>query len=191
MKKSSASKVLRVTPSRWPDFERLFGEGGACGGCWCMLWRATRAEFERKKGAGNRRAMKALIEKGRVPGLLAYVDGEPAGWCSVAPRSEFSGLTRSRILAPVDDRPVWSVTCFFVARQFRGQGLSVELLRAAIDHVKRKGGKIVEGYPVSPKKQPMPAAFAWTGLSSAFRKAGFRECARRSERRPIMRHNIR
>lgn len=152
-----------------------------------MFWRLPRAKFETGKGEGNRRAMKTLVSKGQVTGLLAYEGNAPVGWCSVAPREEFSALQRSRILASVDEQPVWSITCFFIAKSHRRRGLSVKLLRAACDYVKKQGGKFVEGYPIEPKKGKMPDPFVWTGLASAFKQAGFAECARRSETRPIMR----
>ena len=98
--------VHPATPDRWHDLERLFGAKGACGGCWCMLWRLPRGEYDRGKGEGNRAAMRVLIAAGKAPGLLAYVGKEPVGWCAVAPRAVYPGLERSRILKPVDDRPV-------------------------------------------------------------------------------------
>jgi GNAT superfamily N-acetyltransferase len=182
--------VHPLTPSRWVDFEALFGENGACGGCWCMLWRLERAAFERQKGSANRRAMQALVHEGATPGLIAYADGMPAGWCALAPRPSYPALERSRILKPVDETPVWSVTCFFVTKTHRRQGISVALLRAAIDHVARHGGSVLEGYPVDPSGVQKPAVFVWTGLASAFRQAGFVECARRSATRPIMRYYL-
>lgn len=152
-----------------------------------MHWRLSRPEYERGKGEGNRRAMKALVTKGREVGLLAYEDDAPVGWCALAPREDFTRLQSSRILQPVDEQPVWAITCFFIAKSHRRCGLSVKLLRAACEHVKEMGGKILEGYPVEPKQGQMPDTFVWTGLASAFKKAGFKECARRSETRPIMR----
>jgi GNAT superfamily N-acetyltransferase len=134
--------------------------------------------------------MLRLVNDGLPPGILGYLDGEPVGWCAVAPREQYSALTRSRILRPVDDRPVWSVSCLFVRKDRRKRGLSVQLLRAAVEHVKRQDGTIVEGYPVEPKTEAMPAAFAWTGLAAAFLAAGFQEVARRSDTRPIMRYEI-
>src|SRR4051794_41172216 len=101
-----------LTPSRWGDFETLFGDNGACGGCWCMTWRLTAKEFQLRKGTGNRRAMKKVVTAGPPPGILAYSGGKAVGWCSIAPRSEFVRLVKSRVLAPVDDQDVWSVTCF-------------------------------------------------------------------------------
>lgn len=180
-----------VTADRWPDFEELFGERGACGGCWCMWWRMARAGFEKKKGAKNRELMRKIIESGEVPGILAYADRTPAGWCSVAPRETFSALERSRILKRVDNRPVWSVVCFFVAKPFRRQGLTIKLLNAAVDYSKASGATIIEGYPVEPKKDKVADVFVYTGLASAFLQAGFVEVARRSETRPIMRYFMR
>lgn len=153
-----------------------------------MLWRLAPKEFEAGKGAGNRNAMKALIEGGAVPGLLAYLDGEVAGWCAVAPRADYPSLARSRILQPVDDKPCWSVSCLFVDRRFRRKGISAAFLRAAVDYVASQGGAILEAYPVEPRNEkPVPAAFAWTGIASAYVTAGFEEVARRSSTRPIMR----
>jgi len=179
-----------LTPERWKDLEALFGERGACGGCWCMWWRLKRSQFEKQKGEGNRRALKKIVDSGEVPGLLAYAGGQPVAWCSVAPRETYSVLERSRTLKRIDDQPVWSVVCFFVAKPFRGKGVTVKLLRAAVEYVKEQGARIIEGYPVEPKKTRMPDAFAYTGLVSTFRKAGFIEVLRRSETRPIMRYFI-
>ena len=183
-------QFLPVTKKRWSDFETLFGERGACGGCWCMLWRLTRKEFENQKGAGNRKAMKAIVNAGNIPGILAFSQNEPVAWCSVAPRDHFPALDRSRILKPIDDLPVWSISCLFVDKQFRRKGLSTQMIKAAVDYVQKKRGSIVEAYPVEPKKDKMPDVFAWTGLASAYLKARFEECARRSETRPIMRYYI-
>jgi GNAT superfamily N-acetyltransferase len=183
-----SSLVCRpLTPERLGDFEQLFGQRGACGGCWCMYWRLPRSRFEEQKGAANRSAMKALVDGGTVPGLLGYLDGLPAGWCAVAPRPDYVRLQTSRILQPIDAAPVWSVSCLFVDRRHRKKGVSVQLLRGAIEYVRQQGGQIVEGYPVEPVKETVPAAFAWTGLASAFLAAGFVEVARGSETRPIMR----
>lgn len=180
-----------LTPERWPDVEKLFGERGACGGCWCMWWRLRRAEYEREKGEGNKKAFKKLVESGAEPGLLAYAGGEPVAWCAVAPREEYPVLERSRILGRVDEQPVWSLVCLFVARPSRNQGITRQLLKAAAKYAASKGARILEGYPVEPRTGHMPDAFAWTGFASAFRQEGFREVARRSKTRPIMRLALR
>jgi GNAT superfamily N-acetyltransferase len=179
-----------LTPERWEDFESLFGERGACGGCWCMWWRIKRSVFEKQKGPANRKAMKNLVDSGYVPGLLVYIEGKPAGWCALGPRDDFPVLQNSRILKPVDNQRVWSVVCFYIDKAYRKQGLSVAVLKKAVEYVKEKGGIILEGYPVEPRKEAMPAAFAWTGIASAFLGAGFREVARRSDTRPIMRYYL-
>ena len=179
-----------ASAERWADLEALFGERGACGGCWCMTWRLTRADFERQKGAQNRHVLKELVDSGAEPGLLGYLSDQPVAWCAVAPRADYPALERSRILRRVDDQPVWSVSCLFVARPYRRRGITVRMLAAAVQHAARHGAAIVEGYPVEPQSANMPAVFAWTGLPSAFRQAGFSEVLRRSPTRPIMRYII-
>ena len=172
---------------RWRDLERLFGERGACAGCWCMFWRLKRSEFDKKKGEANRKALRKIVAASQEPGILAYAGGEPVGWCALAPRESYPVLENSRILKRIDDEPVWSIPCFFVAKPFRRKGLTVQLLKAAIAYARTRGAKIVEGYPVQPKKTSVPDIFVYTGLASAVRKAGFVEVARRSPTRPIMR----
>jgi len=176
-----------VTPERWPDLEQLFGERGACGGCWCMVWRLPRPEWERGKKKNNRIALKTIVEDDRQPGVLAYASDEPVGWCAIAPRAEYIGLQRSRVLAPVDNQPVWSISCLFVAKPFRRHGVSVRLIKEAVKFAGSCGAAVVEAYPVIPYTEKMPAAFAWTGVLSAFLRAGFREALRRSKSRPILR----
>ena len=176
-----------LTPGRWDDFEALFGPRGAVGGCWCMWWRIKRKEYEANRGEGNRAALKAIVESGPAPGLLAY-DGEaPIGWVSVAPRADFGVLQRSPTLKPVDEQPVWSVVCFVVHKEYKGQGMSARLLQAAVDYAASQGAAMVEGYPIAPKSDDVPDIYSFTGFLSTFQAAGFVEVARRSEQRPIMR----
>jgi len=183
--------VLPLTSDRWNDFEQLFGPRGACAGCWCVYWKLPRKDFVAGQGERNHLLQKEIVASGLTPGLLAYVDGIPAGWVAVEPRKNYPVLNNSRILKPLDDFPVWSVTCFFVAKKYRGQWLTVALLKAAIDHVAKQGGNVVEGYPVEPRQAgKMPPVFVYTGLASAFKQAGFTEAGRRSETRPIMRYFI-
>jgi GNAT superfamily N-acetyltransferase len=180
-----------LTPDRWDDLVALFGPRGACGGCWCMTWRLSRADFSRNKGDKNKRALKKIVMAGDPPGILAYDGATPVGWCALAPRTDYPALERSRVLKPVDGEPVWSVSCFFIAMGYRRQGLSVALLEAVIKFAKKRGAKILEGYPSAPYAENVPAPFIWTGTEAAFRRAGFREAARRSKTRPIMRYAIR
>jgi GNAT superfamily N-acetyltransferase len=190
IKIKSKLNFLPVTKNNWKDFETLFGERGACGGCWCMSWLLTKKEFDANKGAGNKRKMKKLVESNAEPGILAYFNDEPIGWCAIAPRENFIRLEKSKVLKRIDDEAVWSIPCFFIKKEFRRKGFSTEILMAAAEYCKSKGVKIVEGYPAEPYANNIPAAFAWTGFPSSFRKAGFKEVERRSKSRPIMRYFI-
>ena len=149
--------------------------------------RLPAAQWERQKGAANRAAFRRVVDEGPPPGVLAYADGAPVGWCAVAPREVYVRLERSRSLRRIDAEPVWSISCLFVARPQRRTGVSVALLRAAVEFARGQGARIVEGYPVEPRTDSMPDVFAWTGTASAFRAAGFVEAARGSPSRPIMR----
>jgi GNAT superfamily N-acetyltransferase len=155
-----------------------------------MWWRLKRPDFEQKKGDGNRKALRKIVNSGDPTGVIAYSGSDPVGWCALAPRENYSRLERSRILQPVDDQAVWSVTCFYVARGWRKTGLTAELLGAAAKYARKNGARIVEGYPVDPRQQDYPDTFAYHGLVSAFRKAGFKEVARRSASRPVMRLEV-
>jgi GNAT superfamily N-acetyltransferase len=179
-----------LTLERWPDLEKLFGEHGAYGGCWCMWWRITRSQFSKQQGEGNRQALHEIVTSGEVPGILTYADGKPIGWCSVAPRDSYPSLNRSRVLKKLDDMPVWSIVCFYVDKEHRSQGLTLELIRAAIDYVRRQGGRIIEAYPTQPKGQRLPPVSSYMGLPSLFEQAGFIECARPSQSKVIMRYYI-
>lgn len=180
-----------LTPERWDDFEDLFGSRGACGGCWCMWWRLPRKAYEAGKGETNRRAMQRLVRGGTSPGILAYDAGRAVGWCAFGPRDDYPRLAASRSLAPVDDTPVWSVSCFFVRREYRRQGLSRALLGAAAREARRHGARVLEGYPVEPRDWAARAtAFAWTGFTGSYLAAGFREVLRRSPDRPIVRREL-
>ena len=176
-----------LNSDNWDVFVALFGERGACGGCWCMYWRSHASDYNKLKGEGNKKAIRKIVKK-TSPGIIAYADGKPAGWCAVAPRSEYVRLEKSRVLKPVDEKPVWSIVCFFIQKEFRYKGLSKQLLKSAVDFALSNGARIVEGYPVESKGKKIPDVFAWTGFSRTFVKAGFKEVERRSEVRPIMRY---
>jgi GNAT superfamily N-acetyltransferase len=179
-----------LTLETWNDFEEVFGERGACGGCWCMAWRLKNKDFGRLKGEGNKHMMHELVKMNEQIGIIAYQDNKPAGWCSVAPRENFIKLDNSKVLKRIDDQLVWSITCLFVLKQFRRMGYSVEILKGAVDYCRSLEVKIIEAYPVVPYDEKMPAAFAWTGLLSAYLKAGFTEAERRSPKRPIVRYYL-
>ena len=180
-----------LTNDRWEDFETLFGKNGALGGCWCMWWRISRAEFDRQKGEGNRKAMKAIVAAGDVPGILVYENSIAVGWCSVAPREQFASLNRSPVLKRIDDRPVWSIVCFFVGREHRGKGIMRRLIQAAVDYSASKGADIVEAYPAEPRdRKKLGGETVFMGLPGLFRSLGFRVAARPSKAKTIMRYFI-
>jgi GNAT superfamily N-acetyltransferase len=187
----SKTEFYPVTADRWNDLETLFGKNGACAGCWCMWWRIGRAQWNQQKGERNRKALKKLVQSDKIPGILAYVDGNPAAWVSLAPREDFPVLENTRLFQRIDDEPVWSIVCFFTRRPYRRSGMTGKLLQAAIRYARAKGARVLEAYPVEPKKDTVPDLFAYTGFSSVFRKAGFVEVIRRSETRPMMRKILR
>jgi len=177
-----------VTADRWVDLEALFGPGGACSGCWCMYFRLPRSEFNELHSAGRREAIKSLVESGAEPGLLAYDGDRAVGWVCVGPREQFPILERSRYYRRVDDKPVWSVVCFFVAKSCRRRGVTSGLLRASVEHAASRGASIVEGYPFVPRKPKVDDLSAYRGLPSVFERVGFVEVARRHDDHPIVRY---
>jgi GNAT superfamily N-acetyltransferase len=180
-----------LTLREWQDFTQLFEEHGPQNGCWCMYWRTSRAECQRGFGEGNKRAFRAIIESGKVPGILAYDSGRPIAWCSIAPREDYPVLDRSRTLKRVDDEPVWSIACFFVSKGYRRRGITEVLIGAAIDYARRQGAEIVEAYPLRTQITKMLPYERYMGIQSTFERVGFKEVAMRSERRPILRYYIR
>ena len=176
--------VRPLTPALWPALEDLFGASGACNGCWCMYWRIGGAYRDRPREQ-NRAELRSIVRRGPPPGLLAF-DGDTAvGWCQVTPRSALPHLDGFTRRGPLDPRPVWSVSCFFVRRGYRRQGVSTALLDAAIDLARKEGAPAVEAYPS--RKDPK----SYTGLASSFGRAGFRKVGGRNPDHPVMRRELR
>lgn len=179
-------KVLPLTPERWADLEALFGPSGACMGCWCMWWRVRSKDFNALGREGLKNGLRTLVHQGVEAGLIAYADGIPAGWVTIAPRTEYVRLATSKLLAPVDEQPVWSMPCFFVHKAYRGKGLMRVLIRAAVEYAQAHGAKIVEVYPFESQGKTSTMNI-YTGVVSAFRDLGFVEVERRKPNRPILR----
>lgn len=179
-----------ATKAEWKKLADLFGERGACAGCWCMWWRLARPVFSANQGEGNKKLLKKLVDSGNIPGILAFDGDDAIGWCSVAPREQYPCLDSSRTLKAVDDFPVWSIVCLFVAKEYRRKGVAVELIKAAAQYVKKAGGRMVEGYPVISKKGMMPDAFAFNGVPSAFLQAGFEVVKKPTPSRAIVRRAL-
>ncbi|MGF1608532.1 MAG: GNAT family N-acetyltransferase [Kiloniellales bacterium] len=178
-----------ATPERWAGLKRLFAACGDARGCWCGFWYRPNRDFRAGWGDDNRKFLQRIVAGGAEPGVLAYRDGEAVGWCGIAPREAQPKLARSRVLAPVDEQPVWSITCFVVAKGCRRQGLMRPLIGAALAHAGRQGARIVEAYPIDAQRK-LSSGELYVGTPAAFRDLGFVEVARRSPTRPIMRRRL-
>ena len=185
-------EVLPLTKGRWDDLVELFSRpgGSIVRGCWCMHYRKSGASSHGARGKGNKRALKSLVESGTVPGLIGYKDGRPIGWISLGPREDYRRLERSPVMKRVDEKPVWSIVCFFVDRQERGQGVMEGLLKAAIGYARSQGASLLEAYPVDKTERSHPD-FMWFGAKRMYDRAGFKEVARRKRTRPVVRRRIR
>ena len=166
-----AYSYLPLTPAIWDDFIALFGDHGA-GGCWCMYWRITRKEFSNNHSEGNKRAMLSLVNSGFIPGIISYQDKRPIGWVSVAPREDFASLERSHTLKRVDDRPVWSIVCFYAPKKERGYLLR-RLITQAVDFAASHGASIIEAYPYS-QARPGDGGEQYMGRVDALIEEGFK-----------------
>lgn len=180
-----------LTKKNWNKFVQLFGERGACGNCWCMYYRLPKSDFqEGKVDDGNKKSMKEIVWEGKPTGILGLYEGQAIAWCAFAPREDFMKLERSRVHKRIDDKSVWSIPCFFIDKNFRRHGVSVELLKGVIEYAKENGIKIIEAYPTIPTKAKLPDSFAWIGLYKSFERAGFEIVDRTSKNRPMVRYYI-
>jgi ribosomal protein S18 acetylase RimI-like enzyme len=185
-------KVLPLTPERWPDLETLFHSKGCsvARGCWCMYYRRSGSSGPLPRGVTraqvNRADLKALVDARNPPGLIGYRGRTPVGWVSLGPREQYAKLQRSPVMKPVDAQPVWSIVCFVVPSEYRGQGVARELLDGAIAYAKKNGARLLEAYPVDKPKRSNDE-FMWFGAKSMFDSAGFEEVARRRPQRPVVR----
>ena len=182
-----------LTLANWPDLETVFQARGCsvARGCWCMYYRRSGERGPLPGGttqaAANKAELKALVDGGRMTGLVAYRDGVPVGWLSIGPRDDFAKLRRSPVMKAVDDQPVWSVGCFVVPAEHRGQGVARALLDGAIDYAKARGIALLEAYPVDRPGRSADDESMWFGAKSMYDAAGFEEVARRKPHRPVVR----
>jgi GNAT superfamily N-acetyltransferase len=180
--------VRPLTLDLWPALEDLFGKGGASNGCWCMYWRLG-PEYHKRPREKNRRALRSLVRRGPPPGLLAFDGERPVGWCQLTPRDDLDWLNRKAAFERVDTLPVWSISCFYVRRGYRGKGVMSALITAALKAARRADAPALEAYPVD-SAQPGSTNNIFTGTVAAFRRLGFKTVARREASRPIMRHDL-
>ena len=149
--------VQPLSPDRFADLAALFEEGGDPKWCWCTFFRFRGRDWSNSTAAENRAALEHLAERDDLaPGLVGYRDGRAVGWVSLGPREDYERLTASKILAPVDDTPVWSIVCFVVSRDARGQGVASGLLAAAIEYARAHGATTLEAYPVDSDRGRVP-----------------------------------
>jgi len=187
--------IRPLTADTWPDLAALFEEGGDPKWCWCQFYRVRGLDWSNSSADGNRERLATLTRDGPPPGLVGYQDRRAVGWVSVAPRPAYDRLTHAKLLAPVDDKPVWSIVCFVVSRSARGQGVAKALLDAAVAWAKSEGATILEAYPSDVKGRKVPAANLYHGSLSMFEDAGFEVVARRQFNRttpvrPIVRLDL-
>jgi len=178
-----ALRIRPLTPELWPALEDLFGPRGAVGGCWCMYWRIG-AAYRQRSTAHNRKDFAAIVKRGPPPGLLAFAGALAVGWCQLTPRSDLPRLARHPRLKPVDDAPVWCISCFYVRKGWRRRGVTYALIDAALRRAKRAGAPALEVYPLDRRYTPSATSM---GVLSQFEKLGFEIVARHVPARPILR----
>lgn len=172
-----------VDRHRWGDFEQLFESRGGPKNCWCMVWRGSAQDRADKHS--RKAAMKQLIVDDTPVGLLGYREEEPVAWCSIAPRSAYRDLGGSEASGEPSER-VWSLACFYVKRQLRGQGMMHRLLQAAVEHARKRGATVLEAYPVDPDSP----SYRFMGFVPMFESFGFVEVGQAGSRRHVMRLNL-
>lgn len=189
-----AITVRELKSDDWPAIEELFGERGACGGCWCMFWRVPHGGKMWREAVGepNHQAFRKLVRAGHANGILAFDGATPVGWCSFGRRIDFPRTETMKAYARPDIDQVWSINCFFVRREYRNSGLGEKMCAAAVKAINKRKGKIVESYPVPLTKdgKKLPAAFVYTGPEAIFKRLGFSLTQRLSHSRPLYRLSL-
>lgn len=178
--------VFPATPDRWADVATIMGGNGDLG-CWCQAPRGRAVGYGRAEPGQRRAALRSQLEEEPPAGMLAYIDGEVAGWCGFGPRPSLPRLERSRTIPKIDDLPVWSILCFNVRVGYRRRGVAAALLDGVIDFARRSGAPGLEAYPIDPEGGRVDTGFGYVGVTPMFETAGFRrivETAARSDRRP-------
>ena len=185
-------QVVPLTPDTWPALAALFEEGGDPRWCFCQYFRVRGLDWSNSSGEENRERLHALAAAGPPPGLVAFRGDRAVGWVSLGPRTDFDRLNHAKLLAPVDEQPVWSIVCFVVSRRARGTGVATALLEGAVAYARNAGAERLEAYPVDTAGGKIPAANAYHGTLSMFEAAGFevvdrRQWNRTTPVRPIVR----
>lgn len=178
--------IRPLTPDLFPALEDLFGSQGPVSRCWCMYWRIG-ADYRKRPREENKAAFREIVTHGPPPGLVAF-DGEMAvGWCQLTPRDSLPWLDKTWRLQRVDDKPVWSLSCFYIRKGYRKRGVTTALINAAIDTARKAGAPALEAYPLDGDLSPSSTS---TGYVTTFERLGFKIVARHFEPRPIMRYEL-
>ncbi len=187
-------EIQPLTAKRVADLATLFDQGGDPKWCWCSYFRVRGRDWTNASAEENRELLAAASRRrDHAPGLVAYDDGVVVGWVSLGPRGDYERLAYSKVLAPLDEVPVWSIVCFVVGRMSRGRGVAGAMLAAAVDYAREHGAKMLEAYPVDvPEGERIPSANAYQGTLGMFERAGFKVVERRRQNkaspdRPIVR----
>jgi len=177
-----------LTIDNWDKFVQLFGKKGACCDCWCMYYRLPKVAWEAGKADnGNKNAMHRLVIENKPAGILAFYEDEAIAWAAFAPREDFIKLEKSRVHKRIDNKPVWSVPCFFIKKEFRRKGVTSKLIKGIIKYARESSIEIIEAYPSVPAGES-PDAFLWTGLYKPFEQAGFKIVDQKSKNKPMVRY---
>lgn len=176
--------IKPLNPRRIADLAELFDQGGDPKWCWCAYFRVRGRDWTNSTPTENRAVLAEAVRsgsaEGRAPGLVAYEGDKAVGWTSLGPRKDYERLAYSKVLAPVDDAPVWSIVCFVVGRRSRGQGVASALLVAAIDYARDHGATTLEAYPTDVAHGVrIPSATAYHGTLGMYERAGFTVVERR------------
>lgn len=180
-----------ATSTRWDDVQHALTGGGDGASCQC-IWPMLRNKDWNETTTPERTTMlREEIDAGPPPGLIAYVDGEAAGWIRIGPRTVQRRLEHTRAIAaateePFDEDSVWAVTCFVVRREHRGQGLNGALLRAAVDYARTAGARLIEGYPVDTGGTTQQANELFHGMLTTFLAERFRARGELKPGRPLV-----
>jgi GNAT superfamily N-acetyltransferase len=176
-------EVHPASPDRFDDLAAILAPRDPdAPACWCLSYRVPGGEFSALSGAERPARLRRFAEEGTPPGVIAYVRGAPAGWCSVSPRSSHHRLARSRTIPSVDDVPVWSIVCLVVRPGFRRQGLGHALVAGAVDFARSRGAPALEAYPIESGEGRISTALAYVGTTSLFEAAGFARVVKTSSR---------
>jgi GNAT superfamily N-acetyltransferase len=190
---SEGVSIVPIADAAWPDVQQVFGTRGDPARCWCQFFKLPNREWWDEPSESKEALLHGQAGEDPGPGLIAYLDGEPVGWCAIEPRPKYPQLLRSKVVTggsaePGDDPSVWAITCFVVRVGFRRRGVASALVAAAVDWARQHDARLIEGYPVdTAAREKTSAAALYHGSVSLFESAGFTVATRPSPGRAVMR----